>query len=249
MDAKKINVNGQSINIADSQARENIENLTKNKQDRITVTSPLSFENNKLSIDLSTKANLSTLEAFEKRINSNINVNDEKISNVQNKTVAVLKKAFGNSKINDDLTFDVTLSNLENYTDTINNINLKIENNKKETDNTIATLSASLAKNTTDLKVELNDLTNNYNNFSNSMKERLDWTEKELFGQIYSEDVEDTNSVSRIDKLEKVLNIVVGILLKENIMQIYHKTIADYNENSDTNNVPKINSTNFPYEI
>lgn len=246
---KKFNINNISLDVVDSAARDKIDELKKEKQDVFTVSSPLMLLDNNLSIDLSSKASVGALTNLRTTLNLSINDNTTKISDLEERTVKVLQAAFGN-KIADDLSFDVTISNLENYADTINDIKTTINKNKKDTDLSISTLTKNFEDTSTNLSSQISNLSEEYSEFSKSISNRLNWSEKELFGHLYSADTADeNNSISRLDKMENLLKIVVGLLLKENIIQIYHKTISDYNENSEAAGTTKINSTNFPYEI
>lgn len=246
---KKFNINNISLDVVDAAARDKIDELKKEKQDIFTVSSPLVLLNNNLSIDLSSKASVGALTNLRTILNLSINDNTTKINNLEEKTAKIFQAIFGN-KVADDLSFDITISNLENYSNTISDIKTTINENKKNADLSISTLTKNLEDTSTNLNSQISNLNKEYSEFSKSISNRLDWSEKELFGYLYSADTaNESNSISRLDKIENLLKIVVGLLLKENIIQIYHKTVSDYNENSEAAGTIKINSTNFPYEI
>ena len=213
---KTLNVNSVDFSFKDTEARNEIETINEEKAEKFSVYSPLKFENNILTIDLSkyatTKSFNETTEGLNNKINSNNNTLSKKILDIQE----ALKTIFKDGIIienNDIIINQNKIPSLSDYESRIEKINSSI--------NIINTNIGEIAP---PLQEEINDKYNDViekiNAIDNTesitnLQVRISKIENNLFGS------NETIEHNRIDDLEAKVNDIynrltsIGILPKE----------------------------------
>lgn len=213
---KTLNVNSVDFSFKDTEARNEIETINEEKAEKFSVYSPLKFENNILTIDLSkyatTKSFNETTEGLNNKINSNNNTLSKKILDIQ----AALKKIFKDGIIienNDIIINENKIPSLSDYESRIEKINSSIN-----------IINTSIGEIAPPLQEEINnkydELIGKINAVDNTesitnLQVRISKIENNLFGS------NETIEHNRIDDLEAKVNDMynrltsIGILPKE----------------------------------
>lgn len=213
---KTLNVNSVDFSFKDTEARNEIETINEEKAEKFSVYSPLKFENNILTIDLSkyttTKSFNETTEELKNKINSNNNTLSKKILDIQ----AALKKIFKDGIIienNDIIINENNIPSLSDYESRIEKINSSIN-----------IINTSIGEIAPPLQEEINnkydELIGKINAVDNTesitnLQVRISKIENNLFGS------NETIEHNRIDDLEAKVNDMynrltsIGILPKE----------------------------------
>lgn len=213
---KTLNVNSVDFSFKDTEARNEIETINEEKAEKFSVYSPLKFENNILTIDLSkyatTKSFNETTEGLNNKINSNNNTLSKKILDIQ----AALKKIFKDGIIidnNDIIINENKIPSLSDYESRIEKINSSIN-----------IINTSIGEIAPPLQEEINnkydELIGKINAVDNTesitnLQVRIFKIENNLFGS------NETIEHNRIDDLEAKVNDMynrltsIGILPKE----------------------------------
>lgn len=213
---KTLNVNSVDFSFKDTEARNEIETINEEKAEKFSAYSPLKFENNILTIDLSkyatTKSFNETTEGLKNKINSNNNTLSKKILDIQ----AALKKIFKDGIIienNDIIINENNIPSLSDYESRIEKINSSIN-----------IINTSIGKIAPPLQEEINnkydELIGKINAVDNTesitnLQVRISKIENNLFGS------NETIEHNRIDDLEAKVNDIynrltsIGILPKE----------------------------------
>lgn len=241
-----ININDEDISIRDNTARASIDALEEAKQDKFSIGSDstdfLDLTTNSdgelnLNFDASsiaTKTQLNSINGNIKEVETNT---ETKINNLKSDIASVFNSIFGKDAVSDDLDVSADISNLDipeiktsisNNTELINNLSSTIDSKKEDTDTKITSLNETIENN------------------NKSLATRINWIEKELFGYLYADNTSNSeDSVSRLDKIEAILKLVVGACLKRNVIQpTIDASIQAYNSD---NAGSEINSTNYSY--
>ena len=213
---KTLNVNSVDFSFKDTEARNEIETINEEKAEKFSAYSPLKFENNILTIDLSkyatTKSFNETTEELKNKINSNNNTLSKKILDIQ----AALKKIFKDGIIienNDIIINENNIPSLSDYESRIEKINSSIN-----------IINTSIGEIAPPLQEEINnkydELIGKINAVDNTesitnLQVRIFKIENNLFGS------NETIEHNRIDDLEAKVNDIynrltsIGILPKE----------------------------------
>lgn len=213
---KTLNVNSVDFSFKDTEARNEIETINEEKAEKFSVYSPLKFENNILTIDLSkyatTKSFNETTEGLNNKINSNNNTLSKKILDIQ----TALKKIFKDGIIienNDIIINENKIPSLSDYESRIEKINSSIN-----------IINTSIGEIAPPLQEEINnkydELIGKINAVDNTesitnLQVRISKIENNLFGS------NETIEHNRIDDLEAKVNDIynrltsIGILPKE----------------------------------
>lgn len=213
---KTLNVNSVDFSFKDTEARNEIETINEEKAEKFSVYSPLKFENNILTIDLSKYTITSSFneetERLNNKINSSNNILSKKILDIQ----AALKKIFKDGIIIDDNNIIINenkIPSLSDYESRIEKINSSI--------NIINTSIGEIApplqeeiNNKYDELIEKINAVDNTESITN-LQVRISKIENNLFGS------NETIEHNRIDDLEAKVNDIynrltsIGILPKE----------------------------------
>lgn len=233
------NINDDTLYVEDVEARSNIANLTENKQDKITINSDyLSLNNNVLTLNDSNFLTTSDLNSLTIKIKSNSN----NIDNLKDNVVSIFNKIINPdaSTVSNTLAVNGEISSLISLKNNISSLTTKVTTNTTN----ISNLSTTINNNKTSADTSISSLTSKNTEITN----RLNWVEKEVFGSVYSDNTNvSTDSNSRIDNLERLLNLVVGACLKRNILMSEDTKLKEYNTNADNYNISEINTTNYYY--
>ncbi len=213
---KTLNVNSVDFSFKDTEARNEIETINEEKAEKFSVYSPLKFENNILTIDLSkyatTKSFNETTEGLNNKINSNNNTLSKKILDIQ----AALKKIFKDGIIienNDIIINENKIPSLSDYESRIEKINSSIN----IINTSIGEIAPPLQE---EINNKYNDVIEKINAVDNTesitnLQVRISKIENNLFGS------NETIEHNRIDDLEAKVNDIynrltsIGILPKE----------------------------------
>lgn len=213
---KTLNVNSVDFSFKDTEARNEIETINEEKAEKFSVYSPLKFENNILTIDLSkyatTKSFNETTEGLKNKINSNNNTLSKKILDIQ----AALKKIFKDGIIienNDIIINENNIPSLSDYESRIEKINSSIN----IINTSIGEIAPPLQE---EINNKYNDVIEKINAVDNTesitnLQVRISKIENNLFGS------NETIEHNRIDDLEAKVNDIynrltsIGILPKE----------------------------------
>ena len=213
---KTLNVNSVDFSFKDTEARNEIETINEEKAEKFSVYSPLKFENNILTIDLSkyatTKSFNETTEELKNKINSNNNTLSKKILDIQ----AALKKIFKDGIIienNDIIINENNIPSLSDYESRIEKINSSIN----IINTSIGEIAPPLQE---EINNKYNELIGKINAVDNTesitnLQVRISKIENNLFGS------NETIEHNRIDDLEAKVNDMynrltsIGILPKE----------------------------------
>lgn len=237
------NINDDTLYVEDVEARNNIANLTENKQDKITVNSDyLSLDNNVLTLNDSSFLTTSDLNSLTVKINENFKSNTDNIDTLRGNVVNIFNKIINPdaSTVSNTLAVNGEISSLISLKNSISNLTTKITTNTTN----ISNLSTTVNNNKTSTDTSINSLTSK----NTELTDRLNWVEKEVFGSVYSDNTNtSTDSNSRIDNLERLLNLVVGACLKRNVLMSEDTKLKEYNTNASNYNVSEINTTNYSY--
>lgn len=213
---KTLNVNSVDFSFKDTEARNEIETINEEKAEKFSVYSPLKFENNILTIDLSkyatTKSFNETTEGLNNKINSNNNTLSKKILDIQ----TALKKIFKDGIIienNDIIINENKIPSLSDYESRIEKINSSIN----IINTSIGEIAPPLQE---EINNKYNDVIEKINAVDNTesitnLQVRISKIENNLFGS------NETIEHNRIDDLEAKVNDIynrltsIGILPKE----------------------------------
>ena len=213
---KTLNVNSVDFSFKDTEARNEIETINEEKAEKFSVYSPLKFENNILTIDLSkyatTKSFNETTEGLNNKINSNNNTLSKKILDIQ----TALKKIFKDGIIienNDIIINENKIPSLSDYESRIEKINSSIN----IINTSIGEIAPPLQE---EINNKYNELIEKINAVDNTesitnLQVRISKIENNLFGS------NETIEHNRIDDLEAKVNDIynrltsIGILPKE----------------------------------
>ena len=213
---KTLNVNSVDFSFKDTEARNEIETINEEKAEKFSVYSPLKFENNILTIDLSkyatTKSFNETTEGLNNKINSNNNILSKKILDIQ----ASLKKIFKDGIIienNDIIINENNIPSLSDYESRIEKINSSINIINTSIGEIAPPLQEEINNKYDELigKINAVDSTESITN----LQVRISKIENNLFGS------NETIEHNRIDDLEAKVNDIynrltsIGILPKE----------------------------------
>lgn len=213
---KTLNVNSVDFSFKDTEARNEIETINEEKAEKFSVYSPLKFENNILTIDLSkyatTKSFNETTEGLNNKINSNNNTLSKKILDIQ----AALKKIFKDGIIidnNDIIINENNIPSLSDYESRIEKINSSINIINTSIGEIAPPLQEEINNKYDELigKINAVDSTESITN----LQVRISKIENNLFGS------NETIEHNRIDDLESKVNDIynrltsIGILPKE----------------------------------
>ena len=213
---KTLNVNSVDFSFKDTEARNEIETINEEKAEKFSVYSPLKFENNILTIDLSkyatTKSFNETTEGLNNKINSNNNILSKKILDIQ----AALKKIFKDGIIienNDIIINENNIPSLSDYESRIEKINSSINIINTSIGEIAPPLQEEINNKYDELigKINAVDSTESITN----LQVRISKIENNLFGS------NETIEHNRIDDLEAKVNDIynrltsIGILPKE----------------------------------
>lgn len=235
-DITTLTVNGDIVNIKDAEARNLISGILESKQDKISVVAPLSLNKDlSLSVDVSSFVTSDAIDEVKDNITTVSNEKTQEINSLQTKVVEALNTLTGGT-INDDLTTSDDTPNYNTLISSINNNKANIEVNKTN----ISTLSEKIDENASNIKKEDTKI--------EELQTRAAWVEKEIFGSVYSDNTDTSaNSNSRIDNLERLVNLLVGACLKRNIIMSEDDSLKSYNANANTYDIKEINETNYSY--
>lgn len=213
---KTLNVNSVDFSFKDTEARNEIETINEEKAEKFSVYSPLKFENNILTIDLSkyatTKSFNEKTEGLNNKINSNNNTLSKKILDIQ----TALKKIFKDGIIienNDIIINENKIPSLSDYESRIEKINSSIN----IINTSIGEIAPPLQE---EINNKYNDVIEKINAVDNTesitnLQVRISKIENNLFGS------NETIEHNRIDDLEAKVNDIynrltsIGILPKE----------------------------------
>lgn len=213
---KTLNVNSVDFSFKDTEARNEIETINEEKAEKFSVYSPLKFENNILTIDLSkyatTKSFNETTEELKNKINSNNNTLSKKILDIQEALTTIFKDGIIIEN-NDIIINENNIPSLSDYESRIEKINSSIN-----------IINTSIGEIAPPLQEEINnkydELIGKINAVDNTesitnLQVRISKIENNLFGS------NETIEHNRIDDLEAKVNDMynrltsIGILPKE----------------------------------
>ncbi len=213
---KTLNVNSVDFSFKDTEARNEIETINEEKAEKFSVYSPLKFENNILTIDLSkyatTKSFNETTEGLNNKINSNNNTLSKKILDIQ----TALKKIFKDGIIienNDIIINENNIPSLSDYESRIEKINSSINIINTSIGEIAPPLQEEINNKYNDVIEKINAVDNTEN--ITNLQVRISKIENNLFGS------NETIEHNRIDDLEAKVNDIynrltsIGILPKE----------------------------------
>lgn len=213
---KTLNVNSVDFSFKDTEARNEIETINEEKAEKFSVYSPLKFENNILTIDLSKYTITSSFneetERLNNKINSSNNILSKKILDIQE----ALKKIFKDGIIidnNDIIINENKIPSLSDYESRIEKINSSIN----IINTSIGEIAPPLQE---EINNKYNDVLGKINAIDNTesitnLQVRISKIENNLFGS------NETIEHNRIDDLEAKVNDIynrltsIGILPKE----------------------------------
>lgn len=214
---KTLNVNSVDFSFKDTEARNEIETINEEKAEKFSAYSPLKFENNILTIDLSkyatTKSFNETTEELKNKINSNNNTLSKKILDIQEALTTIFKDGIIFDENNNITINENKIPSLSDYESRIEKINSSIN-----------IINTSIGEIAPPLQEEINnkydELIGKINAVDNTesitnLQVRISKIENNLFGS------NETIEHNRIDDLEAKVNDMynrltsIGILPKE----------------------------------
>ena len=213
---KTLNVNSVDFSFKDTEARNEIETINEEKAEKFSVYSPLKFENNILTIDLSkyatTKSFNETTEGLNNKINSNNNTLSKKILDIQTALKAIFKDGIIIEN-NDIIINENNIPSLSDYESRIEKINSSIN----IINTSIGEIAPPLQE---EINNKYNDVIEKINAVDNTesitnLQVRISKIENNLFGS------NETIEHNRIDDLEAKVNDIynrltsIGILPNE----------------------------------
>ena len=213
---KTLNVNSVDFSFKDTEARNEIETINEEKAEKFSVYSPLKFENNILTIDLSkyatTKSFNETTEVLNNKINSNNNTLSKKILDIQEALETIFKDGIIIEN-NDIIINENNIPSLSDYESRIEKINSSIN----IINTSIGEIAPPLQE---EINNKYNDVIEKINAVDNTesitnLQVRISKIENNLFGS------NETIEHNRIDDLEAKVNDIynrltsIGILPNE----------------------------------
>ena len=213
---KTLNVNSVDFSFKDTEARNEIETINEEKAEKFSVYSPLKFENNILTIDLSkyatTKSFNETTEELNNKINSNNNTLSKKILDIQEALTTIFKDGIIIEN-NDIIINENNIPSLSDYESRIEKINSSIN----IINTSIGEIAPPLQE---EINNKYNDVIEKINAVDNTesitnLQVRISKIENNLFGS------NETIEHNRIDDLEAKVNDIynrltsIGILPNE----------------------------------
>ena len=213
---KTLNVNSVDFSFKDTEARNEIETINEEKAEKFSAYSPLKFENNILTIDLSkyatTKSFNETTEVLNNKINSNNNTLSKKILDIQEALETIFKDGIIIEN-NDIIINENNIPSLSDYESRIEKINSSIN----IINTSIGEIAPPLQE---EINNKYNDVIEKINAVDNTesitnLQVRISKIENNLFGS------NETIEHNRIDDLEAKVNDIynrltsIGILPNE----------------------------------
>lgn len=213
---KTLNVNSVDFSFKDTEARKSIEALNEEKAETFSVNYPLKYENNILSINLSSYITFDSFNETAEELNNTINDNTSNLSKKISDIQTILKKIFNDGIIIDDNN-DITInsnsipslndykSKIENITSSINTINTNINNIN-------STLQEDIDNKYNEVIEKINTFNNNKTENITALQNRVSKIENNLFSST------ETTNYTRIDDIETKVNDIYNRLISIGIL-------------------------------
>lgn len=202
----QFNANGISFDIADHIARKDIEDIKTEKANIFVAETPLRYENDILTIDLSDYVKKNEKDNLETELKDSIATNKEETNDRINEIHNLFKKIFNDYVIIEDssLSFNNNIPLLKDYNTNLEELNTTIETLENKEINDISDLSTELENKYNDLSSSIEELNNTSTEKLENLEKRCSNLENELFGNLDATNYE--NFESRLDKIETTVN-------------------------------------------
>lgn len=202
----QFNANGISFDVADHIARKDIEDIKTEKANIFIAETPLRYENDILTIDLSDYVKKNEKDNLETELKDFIATNKEETNDRINEIHNLFKKIFNDYVIIEDssLSFNNNIPLLKDYNTNLEELNTTIETLENKEINDISDLSIELENKYNDLSSSIEELDNTSTEKLENLEKRCSNLENELFGNLDATNYE--NFESRLDKIEETVN-------------------------------------------
>jgi len=202
----QFNANGISFDVADHIARKDIEDIKIKKANVFIAETPLEYENDILTINLSDYIKKNEKDNLETELKDSIAANKEETNDRINEIHNLFKKIFNDYIIIEDssLSFNSNIPLLKDYNTNLEELNTAIETLENKENKDISDLSTELDNKYNNLSSSIEELDNTSKEKLENLEKRCSNLENELFGNLDATNYE--NFESRLDKIEETVN-------------------------------------------
>ncbi len=216
---QRIELNNSSYYVEDINLKNKINEIDSKKAEKFSVEEPLSFNNNKISINLTNYATVNSLTDRFNTLAESFNTETSSSASKFQMIISFLQRAFGESAIaanNNTINIDVSkIPDLSNYKERIQNIEGDIQQHNTQVNSLIQDNKQELTDSINNVRNTLASEISNNNNRLTNLENRCKLLEKELYGNIMASN-NGIDYYSRLDYLQKELNNISEHLVNKN---------------------------------
>ncbi len=216
---QRIELNNSSYYVEDINLKNKINEIDSKKAEKFSVEEPLSFNNNKISINLTNYATVNSLTDRFNTLAESFNTETSSNTSKFQMIISFLQRAFGESAIavnNNTINIDIgKIPDLSNYKERIQSIEGNIQQNNTQVNSLIQANKQELTDSINNVQNTLASEISNNNDRLTNLENRCKLLEKELYGNIMASN-NDIDYYSRLDYLQKELNNISEHLVNKN---------------------------------